>query len=174
VTRRDRVAWSGQLFEVNLVRRDSSAMESQEVAVGIVSRRDEPRVGLVGRYRARREQERDPLIGCGARGRGVPEHITSETGSEFTATVVLMWLEKVGGTTLCITPGSLRENGYMVSLNGTGVYSPRWACRFRVQLNRAVTPPRRKAREGYDGGTHDAVAINHLPDRGLAAGRRAA
>lgn len=50
--------------------------------------------------------------------RGVPEHIRSDNGSEFTATVVRRWLKKVGVRTLFIAPGSPWENGYVESFNG--------------------------------------------------------
>jgi len=50
--------------------------------------------------------------------RGVPEHIRSDNGSEFTATVVREWLNRVGVKTLFITPGSPWENGYVESFNG--------------------------------------------------------
>jgi putative transposase len=50
--------------------------------------------------------------------RGVPEHIRSDNGPEFTATVVREWLESVGVKTLFIEPGSPWENGYVESFNG--------------------------------------------------------
>jgi putative transposase len=50
--------------------------------------------------------------------RGVPEHIRSDNGPEFTATVVRQWLETIGVTTLFIEPGSPWENGYVESFNG--------------------------------------------------------
>jgi transposase InsO family protein len=50
--------------------------------------------------------------------RGVPEHIRSDNGSEFTATAVRRWLERVGTKTLFIEPGSPWENGYNESFNG--------------------------------------------------------
>ena len=50
--------------------------------------------------------------------RGVPEHIRSDNGSEFTATAVRTWLQKVGVQTLYIEPGSPWENGYIESFNG--------------------------------------------------------
>jgi len=50
--------------------------------------------------------------------RGVPEHIRSDNGSEFTATAVRTWLQKVGVRTLYIEPGSPWENGYIESFNG--------------------------------------------------------
>jgi putative transposase len=49
---------------------------------------------------------------------GPPEHIRSDNGSEFTATAVREWLEKVKVQTLFITPGSPWENGYNESFNG--------------------------------------------------------
>jgi len=50
--------------------------------------------------------------------RGVPEHLRSDNGSEFTATAVREWLAKVGVKTLYIEPGSPWENGYVESFNG--------------------------------------------------------
>jgi putative transposase len=50
--------------------------------------------------------------------RGVPEHIRSDNGPEFTAQVVRQWIEQVGAKTLFIEPGSPWENGYVESFNG--------------------------------------------------------
>ena len=50
--------------------------------------------------------------------RGVPEHIRSDNGSEFTCVAVRTWLHKVGVQTLYIEPGSPWENGYIESFNG--------------------------------------------------------
>ena len=50
--------------------------------------------------------------------RGVPDHIRSDNGSEFTATTVRDWLSRVGVKTLFIEPGSPWENGYNESFNG--------------------------------------------------------
>ena len=50
--------------------------------------------------------------------RGVPGHLRSDNGSEFTATAVRDWLAKVGVKTLYIEPGSPWENGYVESFNG--------------------------------------------------------
>ncbi len=50
--------------------------------------------------------------------RGVPEHIRSDNGSEFTARAVRKWLAKLGVKTLFIEPGSPWENGYIESFNG--------------------------------------------------------
>jgi len=50
--------------------------------------------------------------------RGVPEHIRSDNGSEFTAKAVRKWLKRVGVKTLFIEPGSPWENGYIESFNG--------------------------------------------------------
>src|SRR5262249_13964493 len=50
--------------------------------------------------------------------RGVPQHIRSDNGPEFTAQVVRDWLGKVGVKTLFIEPGSPWENGYVESFNG--------------------------------------------------------
>jgi transposase InsO family protein len=50
--------------------------------------------------------------------RGVPDHIRSDNGAEFTANRVREWLAKVGVKTLFIEPGSPWENGYVESFNG--------------------------------------------------------
>ena len=51
--------------------------------------------------------------------RGIPEHIRSDNGPEFTAKMVRRWLGRLGVTTLFIEPGSPWENGYGESFNGT-------------------------------------------------------
>lgn len=51
-------------------------------------------------------------------GRGVPEHIRSNNGPEFTAKAVRGWLGRVGVRTLSIEPGSPRENGSVECSNG--------------------------------------------------------
>jgi len=50
--------------------------------------------------------------------RGVPEHIRSDNGPEFTARAVRGWLGRLGVKTLYIEPGSPWENGYIESFNG--------------------------------------------------------
>ena len=50
--------------------------------------------------------------------KGVPEHIRSDNGPEFTAKAVRGWLERLGVKTLFIEPGSPWENGYIESFNG--------------------------------------------------------
>lgn len=50
--------------------------------------------------------------------RGVPEHVRSDNGPEFTAVAVREWLARVGTKTLFIEPGSPWENGYNESFNG--------------------------------------------------------
>ena len=49
--------------------------------------------------------------------RGVPDHIRSDNGAEFTAQAVRDWLAKVGVKTLFIERGSPWENGYVESFN---------------------------------------------------------
>ena len=49
---------------------------------------------------------------------GVPEHIRSDNGPEFTAKAVRRWLSQMGVKTLFIEPGSPWENGYIESFNG--------------------------------------------------------
>jgi len=51
-------------------------------------------------------------------GRGIPEHIRSDNGQEFTARAIREWLEELGVKTLYIEPGSSWENGYIESFNG--------------------------------------------------------
>jgi len=50
--------------------------------------------------------------------RGVPEHIRSDNGPEFSAQALREWLATVGASTLYIEPGSPWENGYNESFNG--------------------------------------------------------
>jgi putative transposase len=50
--------------------------------------------------------------------RGIPEHIRSDNGPEFTARAVRDWLQRLGVKTLFIEPGSPWENGYIESFNG--------------------------------------------------------
>jgi len=50
--------------------------------------------------------------------KGVPEHIRSDNGPEFTAKAVRGWLERLGVKALFIEPGSPWENGYIESFNG--------------------------------------------------------
>ncbi|QDU52319.1 Integrase core domain protein [Gimesia panareensis] len=45
--------------------------------------------------------------------RGVPDHIRSDNGPEFTAERVCDWLRRVEVKTLFIEPGSLWENVYI-------------------------------------------------------------
>lgn len=50
--------------------------------------------------------------------RGMPDHIRSDNGSEFTAIAVREWLEKMEVKPTYIEPGSPWENGYNESFNG--------------------------------------------------------
>ena len=50
--------------------------------------------------------------------RGVPVHLRSDNGSEFTARRVRTWLSKLEVRPLFIEPGSPWENGYIESFNG--------------------------------------------------------
>ena len=50
--------------------------------------------------------------------RGIPKHIRSDNGPEFTARAIRKWLNKIGVKTLFIEPGSPWENGYIESFNG--------------------------------------------------------
>ena len=49
--------------------------------------------------------------------RGVPEHIRSDNGAEFTARAVQDWMTAVGAKTAYIAPGSPWENGFIESFN---------------------------------------------------------
>jgi len=49
---------------------------------------------------------------------GIPEHIRSDNGPEFTARAIRQWLRDLGVKTLYIEPGSPWENGYIESFNG--------------------------------------------------------
>jgi len=49
---------------------------------------------------------------------GIPEHLRSDNGSEFTAKMVRNWLGRLDVRTLYIEPGSPWENGYIESFNG--------------------------------------------------------
>ncbi len=50
--------------------------------------------------------------------RGLPTHIRSDNGPEFTANKLRNWLDRLGVKTLFIEPGSPWENGYVESFNG--------------------------------------------------------
>lgn len=50
--------------------------------------------------------------------RGVPVHLRSDNGSEFTARRVQAWLKRLDVKPLFIEPGSPWENGYIESFNG--------------------------------------------------------
>ena len=50
--------------------------------------------------------------------RGIPEHIRSDNGPEFTSKTVRKWLNRLDVRTLYIEPGSPWENGYIESFNG--------------------------------------------------------
>ena len=50
--------------------------------------------------------------------RGVPEHIRSDNGPEFTSRAVRGWLSSLGVKAMFIEPGSPWENGYVESFNG--------------------------------------------------------
>ena len=50
--------------------------------------------------------------------RGIPEHVRSDNGPEFTARAIRKWLHRLGVKTLFIEPGSPWENGYIESFNG--------------------------------------------------------
>ena len=49
--------------------------------------------------------------------KGIPAHIRSDNGPEFTAKAIRKWLCRVGAMTRYIEPGSPWENGYVESFN---------------------------------------------------------
>ena len=49
--------------------------------------------------------------------RGIPNHIRSDNGPEFTATTISSWLKKLELEVLYVEPGSPWENGYVESFN---------------------------------------------------------
>lgn len=49
--------------------------------------------------------------------RGVPVHLRSDNGSEFTAKKMRAWLSRLEVKSLFIKPGSPWENGYVESFN---------------------------------------------------------
>lgn len=50
---------------------------------------------------------------------GIPDHIRSDNGPEFTSKYIRHWLERIGVETLFIAPGSPWENGFNESFNGS-------------------------------------------------------
>jgi transposase InsO family protein len=50
--------------------------------------------------------------------RGIPKHIRSDNGPEFTARTVRKWLSRLGVKTLFLEPCSPWGNGYIESFNG--------------------------------------------------------
>jgi transposase InsO family protein len=50
--------------------------------------------------------------------RGIPEHIRSDNGPEFTAKAIRDWLNRLGVKTLFTEPESPWENGYIESFIG--------------------------------------------------------
>jgi putative transposase len=50
--------------------------------------------------------------------RGLPKHIRSDNGPEFTSRAIRQWLNNLEVGPLCIEPGSPWENGYNESFNG--------------------------------------------------------
>ena len=61
--------------------------------------------------------------------RGIPDHIRSDNGPEFTARSIRKWLNEIGVKTLFIERGSLWENGYIESF--------KWKMRDEL-LNREI------------------------------------
>lgn len=69
-------------------------------------------------YRLKSDDVMEVLTGLFIQ-RGIPDHIRSDNGSEFTADAIRLWLEnRIGVKPLYISPGSPWENGYNESFNG--------------------------------------------------------
>ena len=69
-------------------------------------------------YRLKSDDVMEVLTGLFIQ-RGIPNHIRSDNGSEFTAPAIRLWLEqRIGVKPLYISPGSPWENGYNESFNG--------------------------------------------------------
>ena len=111
--------------------------------------------------------------------RGVPDHIRSDNGAEFTANAVREWLAKMGVRTLFIEPGSPWENGYIESfngklrdelLNGEIFYTLREAKilieRWRQHYNRI----RPHSSLGYRPPAPEAIAIPAITEYGFLGG----
>lgn len=83
---------------------------------------------------------------------GIPDHIRSDNGSEFTAKSIRYWLARLQIKTLYIEPGSPWENGYNESFNG----------RLRDELlNGEVFIPFRKHKSSWSNG----AIITTISDR---------
>jgi len=74
-------------------------------------------LGLLVKRRITSQEVIDKLFGLFIL-RGIPEHIRSDNGPEFTAKAIRKWLSRIGVKTLYIEPGSPWENGYIESFNG--------------------------------------------------------
>jgi transposase InsO family protein len=121
--------------------------------------------------------------------RGLPEHIRSDNGPEFTAKVVREWLARVEVKTLFIEPGSPWENGYVESFNGkfrdeflnrelldtlleARVLTARWQWHYnkdRPHSSLGYWPPAPEAREGSN--THSGTKSGGRSARTMPARR---
>jgi transposase InsO family protein len=76
---------------------------------------------------------------------GIPEHLRSNNGSEFTAKIIHGWLPRLGVKTLFITPGSPWENGYIEPFNGKSRDElPNWEIFDTVLEAKVLTDDRRR------------------------------
>ena len=99
---------------------DTRAVRLLTVIDEVLIINDSPLLGVSG-IRADRHIRSSDVIETLAElmvSRGVPDHIRSDNGPEFTARAVWEWLGRVGAKTLYIEPGSPWENGYSESFNG--------------------------------------------------------
>jgi hypothetical protein len=117
--------------------------------------------------------------------RGVPDHIRSDNGPEFTARAIREWLGKVGAKTLYIEPGSPWENGYVESFNGKLrdelldreiFYTLQEVQVLTEQYRQTYNRIRPHSSLGYRPPAPEAAVVNPQPTNGntalMAAGRR--
>ena len=72
--------------------------------------------------------------------RGIPMHLRSDNGPQFTAKKIRKWLNELGASTLFIEPGSPWENGYVESFNGReyNTLRPHSALGYRAPAPEAI------------------------------------
>jgi len=113
--------------------------------------------------------------------RGVPDHIRSDNGPEFTATVIRDWLKQMGVKTLFIEPGSPWENGYVESfngklrdelLNGEIFYTLKEAKVLIEQWRRHYNTVRPHSALGYRPPAPEAIAVVDPPSAALQPGQQ--
>ena len=85
--------------------------------------------------------------------RGIPEHIRSDNGPEFTSKVIGNWPSRLGVKTLFIEPGSPWENGYIESFDG----------KLRGELlNREIFTTLTEVKILIDSGEWAIITLDHI------------